>query len=99
MFAGGCDSFNMLTPYSCTKEKDLFSEYLKVRQQVALSKLNLLEIPANSNQVCESFGIHSNLKNVRQLYLDGDMAFIANTGVMTVPVSKKNYSSIVIIIG
>jgi len=57
MFYGGCDSFNMLAPYSCTKGKDLYNEYLAVRQQVAISKLKLLEIPAD-NQVCESFGIH-----------------------------------------
>jgi len=93
MFAGGCDSYNMLTPYSCTKGKDLYSEYLDVRQQVALSKLKLLQVPAN-NQVCESFGVHSSLKNVRQLYLDGDLAFFANTGVLTAPVNKTNYYSI-----
>jgi uncharacterized protein (DUF1501 family) len=90
MLYGGCDSFNMLTPYSCTKGKDLYSEYLDVRQQVALSKLKLLEVPAN-NQVCESFGVHSTLKTIRQLYLDGDLAFFANTGVLTAPVNKTNY--------
>jgi len=94
MFAGGCDSYNMLIPYSCSKGKDLYSEYLNVRQQVALSKLKLLEIPANSNQVCESFGVHSNLKNVRQLYLDGDLLFFANTGVLTAPVTKNNYNTV-----
>jgi len=93
MFAGGCDSFNMLTPYTCTKGKDLYSEYLDVRQQVALSKLKLLPIAAN-NQVCETFGVHSNLKNVRQLYLDGDLSFFANTGVLTAPVNKTNYYTI-----
>jgi uncharacterized protein (DUF1501 family)/uncharacterized protein (DUF1800 family) len=93
MFAGGCDSFNMLTPYSCTKGKDLYDEYLEVRQQVALSKLKLLEIDAE-NQVCESFGIHSSLKNVRQLYLDGDLSFFANTGVLTAPVTKFNYNTV-----
>jgi len=90
MFSGGCDSFNMLTPYSCTKGKDLYSEYLDVRQQVALSRLKVLEVKAD-NQVCESFGIHSSLKTVRQLYLDGDLSFFANTGVLTAPVTKLNY--------
>jgi len=90
MMSGGVDSFNMLTPYSCTKGKDLYSEYLYVRQQVALSKQKILEIPA-SNQVCESFGVHSTLKTIRQLYLDGDLTFFANTGVLNAAVNKTNY--------
>jgi uncharacterized protein (DUF1501 family) len=93
MFAGGCDTFNMLTPYSCTKGKDVYSEYRNVRQKVALFKLNLLQIPS-SNQVCETFGVHSSLKTVRQLYLDGDLSFFANTGVKTAPVNKTNYYTI-----
>jgi len=93
MFAGGCDSFNMLTPYSCTKGKDLYSEYLAVRRQVGLTKLNLLEVEVE-NQVCESYGIHSSLKSVRQLYLDGDLSFFANTGVLTAPVTKYNYNKV-----
>lgn len=66
MFAGGCDSFNLLTPHTCSKGKDLYEEYVAVRQQVALTRDRLLPISA-SGQICERFGIHEALPVVEYI--------------------------------
>lgn len=88
MFSGGCDSFNMLTPHTCSN--GLYESYLSVRQQVAISKNQLLRIPA-TGQVCSQFGLHPQLPIVKSLYDEGDMLFFANTGVLSQPVNKDNY--------
>eukprot|EP00956_Cyclotella_meneghiniana_P042056 scaffold248341_cov72-Cyclotella_meneghiniana.AAC.1 len=41
MFAGGADSYNMLVPHTCTGEKDLYTEYAQVREEIDLKKENL----------------------------------------------------------
>ena len=90
MWSGGCDSFNMVAPHTC-ESKDLYEEYLQVRAGVALPKSSLLPIDAQG-QVCSQFGIHPDLPAVRDLYNDEDLLFFANTGVMSQPVTKENYS-------
>ena len=41
MFGGGCDSYNMLVPHTCTGSKDMYAEYAQVREEVALKKADL----------------------------------------------------------
>ena len=91
MFRGGCDSFNLLAPYSCSN--GLYEQYVSIRQQVAMPKSRLLPI-SSQNQVCETFGIHESLTTVYQLYTQGDLAFIANAGVMDTNLNKTNYQSL-----
>jgi len=93
MFGGGCDSFNMLVPHTCTGSKDVYTdEYLEIRQEIALQKedLNVLNGPLR-NQVCETFGVHPQLGSVQQLFNRGDLLFFANTGVLTKVTDKENY--------
>ena len=91
MLSGGADSYNMLVPHTCTKGKDMYEEYLQVRAQVAIPKTSSLPISA-SNQVCETFALHPNLTFLQSLYNDGDLALFANTGILTRPVNKNNWS-------
>lgn len=90
MWSGGCDSFNMVAPHTC-ESKDLYTEYLNVRGNVALPKSDLLPIDAQG-QVCSKFGIHPDLPSVKNLYNEEDLLLFANTGVMSQPVTKENYS-------
>eukprot|EP00957_Ditylum_brightwellii_P203555 15335156-Ditylum_brightwellii.AAC.1 len=93
MFGGGCDSFNMLTPHTCTPEEgkdDLFAQYLEIRQSVALQKHTLHQIPAH-NQVCDVFGIHPNLPVLAELYNEGSALFFANAGVLDDYADETNY--------
>jgi len=92
MLYGGCDSFNILVPHTCTGNKDMYQEYLQVRQDIALPKESLLEIDAaSSNQICETFGVHPNLPTVEKMYDDGDLLFFSNTGVLTKETDKYNF--------
>jgi len=91
MLSGGCDSYNMLVPHTCTKDKDMYAEYLDVRQQVAIMKQDLLPIDAEG-QICERFGVHPDLTDIQRLYNSEDLLFFANTGVLTQPVDKSNYN-------
>lgn len=76
MLTGGCDSFNLLTPYTC--DNGLYESYLDVRQQVAIAKDRLLSISAE-DQVCTEFGLHPELEEIQSLYNDKDLMFFANT--------------------
>jgi len=93
MFSGGCDSYNMLIPHTCTAEDNMESltvQYSEVRQQVALS--TSLEIDAGVEpQPCQKFGIHPDLGVLQDLYQNGEALFIANAGVLTKAVNKTNY--------
>ena len=46
----------------------------------------------NTNQPCSSFGVHENLTEVKSLYDQGDLIFIANAGLLAKPVTTANYS-------
>lgn len=93
MFAGGCDSYNMLVPHTCTGSKDMYAEYALVREEVALKKEALRVLDGTTaNQICETFGVHPQLQNVQGMYNDGDLLFFTNTGVLTKETDKHNYS-------
>jgi len=91
MLRGGVDSFNLLVPYSGCTGMDMYDHYADVRQNVAMAKSRLRTIQANTSQVCETFGIHENFRELRSLYNAGDALFVSNVGVMTKPVTKDNY--------
>ena len=90
--AGGADTYNLLVPHSGCPARDLYEHYRSVRGSIALSKNDLLTIDAkDSNQVCETFGIHPKAPFFKQLYDDGDLSFVANAGVLFKPSNKYNY--------
>jgi hypothetical protein len=77
---GGVDSFNMLVPLECA----LYDQYVSIRKTVALQPFQLLEINSDG-QACATFGIHSQLTIVKELYDDGDAAFVTNVGDLIEP--------------
>ncbi|KAL7482807.1 hypothetical protein ACHAW6_008462, partial [Cyclotella cf. meneghiniana] len=91
MFSGGCDSYNMLVPHTCTGTKDMYAEYAQVREEIAINKQDLRVLEGTTNQICEKFGVHPKLKAVQVMYNDGDLLFFANTGVLTKETDKQNY--------
>jgi len=93
MFGGGCDSFNMLVPHTCSGETDLYTdEYLEIRQEIALQKEDLNELNGPiTNQACDTFGVHPQLLAVQELFNNGDLLFFANTGVLTKETDKEHY--------
>lgn len=96
MFGGGCDSFNMLVPHTCSEESPdynmtLLDEYIEIRQEIALEREQLNVLNNVDNQGCETFGVHPQLTTVKTLFNEGDLLFFANTGVLTKETDKENY--------
>lgn len=106
---GGADSYNMLVPHSnCEKQAEgedvaegemesyeLYDDYKELRSEaMALTKAQLLQVTVNgTEQPCQTFGLHPDLDVVRDLYLDGDAALIANAGALVEPVTGAGYRS------
>jgi uncharacterized protein (DUF1501 family) len=72
--SGGCDSYNMLVPMSCSPV-DVYSKYRRIRgksdiaEGLGLPLKRLLEVQANNiQQPCSTFGIHENLTSFKELY-------------------------------
>ena len=90
--AGGADTYNLLVPHSNCDGRDMFAHYSEIRGEIALSSADLLTIDASgSNQVCDTFGLHPSAPIFKQLYDDGDLSFLANTGVLHKFSDKTNY--------
>ena len=92
--SGGLDSYNLLVPHSECSGTDMYQQYVDVRNDVALPKSQLLEldVPAGT-QVCDKFGLHHRLPVVKQLYDEGEAAFVANIGPMVEPTSREQWDA------
>uniref|UniRef100_A0A7S4RJB1 DUF1501 domain-containing protein n=1 Tax=Ditylum brightwellii TaxID=49249 RepID=A0A7S4RJB1_9STRA len=90
MLSGGCDSFNVLVPYTCNGTTALYDEYASERGSVKLDR-NSLHVISAGGQVCSEFGLHGSLNNIHDLYTKSELLFFANTGVITKPSTKMNY--------
>jgi len=100
MLPGGYDSFNVLVPKTCnatnSESKTVREQYLEQRGSVAfnerLGEFDLDIDATDSNQPCSHFAIHDELKIVKELYDDKDLAFFANAGVINNQgMTKHNY--------
>jgi uncharacterized protein (DUF1501 family) len=83
---GGNDSFNMVVPRSVAK----YNAYAASRQNLAVPRDSLLRItPLNSDGV--NYGLHPALPELRNLFRNGNAAFINNVGTLVQPVTKEKY--------
>ena len=90
---GGNDANNMLIPMDTAG----YANYLKYRIDVnsgglALPQNTLLPITAKTAQNGEtSFALHPNLPEVQSLYTSGKLAFLANVGPLSEPITRAQY--------
>jgi cullin-associated NEDD8-dissociated protein 1 len=96
---GGADSYGMVVPHSeCGGGFDLHAEYSAIRGNSSLSKESLEATLIRTDgagappQVCDVFGLHPSLPLLRQSYVDGDAAVLANTGPLVEPMSLIEYN-------
>lgn len=85
--AGGNDGFNMLIPTDTTP----YATYKKARSGLAFTPeqlLNLNATPSGSN-----YAVSSRTPELRNLYNDGRLAFLANVGTLLEPTTKKSYQA------
>merc|ERR1719408_736314 len=76
----------MLVP----NEGYLLSEYHTVRADIALKSHEVLEI-TTTGQNLSKFALHHKLPKLRQLYNDGDAAFLSNVGSLVEPTTVAQY--------
>ena len=80
---GGNDSFNMLIP----RDNLDYQRYNNVRQNLAIPQSDLLNInPASSTPY--NLAVPDFMAPMQQLFNQGNLAFIANTGPLLQPVTK-----------
>lgn len=81
LLAGGNDSFNMLVPHGA----DEYQAYATIRADLALAQETLL--PLNYDDAGRSFAVHGGMPELRDLFDNGNAAFLANIGTLVEPVT------------
>jgi uncharacterized protein (DUF1501 family) len=85
LLAGGNDSFNMLIPRGNAE----YQEYLTTRSaSIAIPQDDILSITTN-NQGGKLLGLHPSMVHMKDMYDNGDLAFISNVGTLVEPILNK----------
>lgn len=80
MLAGGNDAYNMLVPY----DQDQYDEYRTFRSDLALPRDSLLPLPENEEG--RTYGLHSGMAEIEELYREGEVAIVNNVGTLIEPI-------------
>lgn len=88
LLAGGADSFNMLVPYDLAR----YDAYAGMRSDLALDRAEVLPL-AYSGPDGRQFAVHPGLAEVRDLFDQGDLAFLANVGPLAEPTDRAAYDA------
>ena len=83
---GGLDSFNLLVP----RDAAGYADYAAARGSAALASGDLLPIVDSTGR---EFGLHPGVPEVKQLFDDGDLGFVANVGSLVEPTDLAGYST------
>ncbi len=86
---GGNDSNNLLVPTDTTN----YQLYATDRTVLALPQANLLPISPKTYSDGRTWGLHPSLVEVQQLFSQGKLALLANTGTLVQPVTLAQYNS------
>jgi uncharacterized protein (DUF1501 family) len=100
LLSGGIDSFNMLIPTGVTPSDNGYNDYLGVRTDLARTMANVqsLNQPATGLMCAghrgiasayQQFGLHSGLSDLRTLFNQGKLAYMANIGTLVEPLANK----------
>jgi uncharacterized protein (DUF1501 family) len=94
LLSGGVDSYNMLIPSGSGSGSDHgYDDYLGVRTDLAVQNVNDLlnlnigqHVPVRGvSNAYNSFGLHPTMPELRQLFNQGDLAFMSNIGTLVEP--------------
>ena len=86
LLGGGNDSFNMLVP----REGTPYEEYAAARSNNAISSGDLLPLDVLDGDE-KAFGIHPSLTNLRDMFHNGNLAFLTNVGTLVEPTTVEQY--------
>jgi uncharacterized protein (DUF1501 family) len=87
LLAGGADTYNVLVP----TESSEYADYVSTRSDLALdinanNPAELLNLNYNDNG--RTFAVHSGMTAVRDMFDQGELAFISNIGTLIEPISN-----------
>lgn len=80
---GGADSFNMLVPTDASS----YRHYATRRGNLALNRIELLPLHRGDREG-RSYALHYGMREVHELYSAGEVALLANAGVLQGPVRR-----------
>jgi uncharacterized protein (DUF1501 family) len=86
---GGNDSNNLLVPVDNTN----YQLYSADRTVLALAQSNLLGITPKTYSDGRQWGLHPSLVEVQQMFGQGNLALLANTGTLVQPVTLAQYNA------
>ncbi|MFT3755842.1 MAG: DUF1501 domain-containing protein [Pseudoxanthomonas sp.] len=91
---GGNDSFNLLIPHAATE----YDVYASSRggiydadsndRGLAIARNNLLQV---SDTAKKTWGLHPSCPELKTLFDQGELAFMANVGTLVQPITKAEY--------
>ena len=81
---GGNDANNMVVPVQAAE----YATYAAARGSIALPQASLVPLAQASGT---RFGLHANLAPLQQIWANGDMALLLNTGPLVQPVTRAQY--------
>jgi uncharacterized protein (DUF1501 family) len=81
---GGNDANNMVVPVQTAE----YGTYAAARGSIALPQTSLVQLPQAGGA---RFGLHANLAPLQQVWANGDMALLLNTGPLVQPVTRAQY--------
>lgn len=84
---GGNDSYNMLVPMGAA-----YNEYATVRQDLALPQTSLLPI-IPINNAGRDLGLHPGMTEMKSLFDEGKLSFIANIGSLVRPTTLADFTN------
>jgi len=87
LLAGGADSYNMLIP----TESSEYADYVATRGPLALDKdadpAQVLDLNYSDNG--RTFGVHSAMPGIQQMFNNNDLSFVSNVGSLVEPIINK----------
>ncbi|MEM9544395.1 MAG: DUF1501 domain-containing protein [Bacteroidota bacterium] len=83
LLSGGNDSYNMLIPRSDAE----YAEYSSVRSDLSIPQEDLLAINPQQTDGRE-YGLHPSMTGLRDLFEQGNVAFVNNVGTLVEPITK-----------
>ena len=86
---GGNDSNNLLVP----TDNANYQLYSTARSVLALDQSSLLPISPKSYSDGRTWGLHPSLVEAQQLFANGNLALLANTGTLVQPVTLKQWNA------
>jgi uncharacterized protein (DUF1501 family) len=87
--SGGNDGNNVLVPY----DQSSYNNYATARGGIAVARSNLLPLSMRTYADGRAYGLNADLKELKPLFDQGKIAFLANVGTLLRPTTLADYKA------